>query len=254
MKKILLTSTIFFFAFSGTALADIEEFFTTTPVNDQQGNALTDVSHAMEQNVSCAEIGDGLIKEIKMKIDSSPASSNDIVLEVTGDNGITGTVVAEIPSASQFGVRTFGENQITSGHDNFGQCIGTDMTFKLIYKAGNTGTLFPYGDDADTYVYSDCVGTSLSCSPVTDLWVQISGSFFVRVGTGIYFFGESNPEDNASGETVSLLGGNVRSAINSIWPVTLVSLGVFLSFYVLQKIISLFGYAYYKDRPRKKKL
>lgn len=83
--------------------------------------------------------------------------------------------------------------------------------------------------------------------------IAIIAPSFIREGTGFYFFGESEPSENAVGNTATALQGNLGVNLNSIWQVVLLSMGIVLSFYVMQKIIGLFAYAYYDDKPKNRK-
>ena len=67
---------------------------------------------------------------------------------------------------------------------------------------------------------------------------------------GLYFF---SPTSEAKASTSENLASAVTTNMDSgVWQTTLLAISVFLAFYIIQKLMSLFGFAYYKDRRKRR--
>lgn len=122
-------------------------------------------------------------------------------------------------------------------------CIagGNSLEIQLeVNVSGSAGTVTYYGSATNNFIGLAGAGAG---GTVADWYMIFDDGVeeFVRVGTGIYFFGLGN--NTKADQTASLLTANVMESVGSVFPITILSISIFLAFYILQKIITMFGFA-----------
>lgn len=186
------------------------------------------------QTIECVE--GSTVDSIKIYVGGSNGLNEILTMEF---NGIVSNETQDnMPTVPDFYTFTFTGASCISGANTI-----------LLYMQG-VGNITWRGSATDTYPQGQS-----SFSPTADYYFLVNGTEpppFVPIGTGIYFFGETAPVDNASGQTANALGGNLGVNLGSVWQVVLLALSVPLAFVILQRVIMLFGYAYYGDYPKKK--
>lgn len=194
------------------------------------------------QSIQCSDLSNVVVDNVTLKVRTTSGGFGEATFVIT--DGVTSSSVIDFVIPDTLGVMS---DVLVIDLDYLVDCVGT---FDISIDRTSGSDLTVGGSSTDVYSGGSCSGGY--CGSVLDMYFVINGEFtapFVKVGTGIYFFGEKI--DTQADLTASNLTANVTDSVGSVFPITLLAISIFLAFYVVQKIIMFFGFAYSKAEKKK---
>lgn len=252
MKKIILGTIIFLtpmiaFGYNQTDFSTTveAEFIAIDPYN--VGTIISPVPDTIYFYVVADQVGELSFEAYsdtyytgQYKCGDVPIGSSWVACDVLNTEGDTfSQVVGELGSTyTGWEVGIWDTEGITgySGVGFFGGSTIDDGTTELI------GTSCRTSDGVGGWIYG--------CNGIQTLAMAFDDPNIAETPTGLYFF---SPTSEAKENTNNTLATAVKTNMDSgVIQTTLLAISVFLAFYILQKVMMFFGYAY--SRRDKKKL